>query len=84
MGRMADAMGEVSDPRAGVDWAALSTLHVALINHAGSISAQVYQDEKPTEGKFLEKKRIKEDLAAESAKITEITSCNGRNPQKHR
>ena len=35
--RMADAMGEVSDPRAGVDRAALSTLHVALIIHAGSI-----------------------------------------------
>jgi hypothetical protein len=34
---MADAMGEVSDPRAGVDRAALSTLHVALIIHAGSI-----------------------------------------------
>ena len=54
MRRMADAMGEVSDPRAGVDWAALSTLHVALINHAGSISAQVCQREKLMEGKKSE------------------------------
>jgi hypothetical protein len=51
---MADATGEVSDPRAGVDWAALSTLHVALINHAGSISAQVCQREKLMEGKKSE------------------------------
>jgi hypothetical protein len=48
---MADAMGEVCEPRSGVERAALSTLPVACLIHAGSISAQVYQDEKPTEGK---------------------------------
>jgi len=52
--RMADAMGEVCEPRSGVERAALSTLPVACLIHAGSISAQVYQDEKPTEGKKSE------------------------------
>jgi hypothetical protein len=47
---MADPMGEVSDPRAGVDRAALCTLPFACIIHAGSIRTQVYQDEKPMEG----------------------------------
>ena len=74
MRRMADAMGEVSNPRAGVDRAALSTLPLACIIHAGSIRTQVYQVEKPTEGKtqkyFLgAKERIRRRNAMADRKI---------------
>ena len=60
---MADRIGEVSEPRAGVDRAALSTLPFACLIHAGSIRTQVHQVEKPTEGKILKKK---EGLTASS------------------